>query len=148
VGGLAPIPKANCEPPRYIRELRGPTDGYQVGQEVRVDVLADVKAVDVTGVTKGRGFAGPIKRHHFSGQRATHGVKKVHRHAGGTGSSAYPSRVFKGKRMAGHYGHTRVTTRNLHVVSIDAQHHLLVVRGAVPGPNGGFVTIRETNKVQ
>jgi large subunit ribosomal protein L3 len=106
-----------------------------------------VAAVDVVGTSKGRGFAGVMKRHNFSGQRASHGVKKVHRHAGGTGMSAWPSRLFKGRRMAGQYGNARVTMRNLKVVRVDPEHHLLLVRGAVPGPNGGFVVVRETNKV-
>jgi len=89
--------KAGCEPMRYVREFRGSTDGYEVGQEVTVSVLEEVKRVDVTGTSKGRGFAGVMKRHNFHGQRATHGVKKVHRHAGGTGMSASPSRLFKGR---------------------------------------------------
>ena len=145
--GIQLPPKAGCEPKRFIRELRGSTDGYEVGQEVTVAALAEVRAVDVTGVSKGRGFAGVMKRHGFAGQRASHGVKKVHRHAGGTGMSATPSRLFKGRRMAGHYGSARVTTRNLKVVRVDPENHLLLIRGAVPGPNGGFLVIRETNKV-
>jgi large subunit ribosomal protein L3 len=88
-----------------------------------------------------------MKRHNFSGQRASHGVKKVHRHAGGTGMSASPSRVFKGRRMAGQYGHARVTVRNLKVYRVDEANNLLLVNGAVPGPNGGWLVIRETNKV-
>jgi len=139
--------KPSCEPQRFVRELRGSTDGYELGQEVSVDVLAEVISVDVTGTSKGRGFSGVMKRHNFSGQRATHGVKKVHRHAGGTGCSAYPGRLFKGKNMAGQYGNTRTTTRNLKVVKVDAENHLLLIRGAVPGPNGGYVMIRETNKL-
>ncbi len=100
------------------------------------------------GVRKGiGGTAGAMKRHNFHGQRASHGVKKCHRHLGGTGCSASPSRLFKGRRMAGHYGNARCTSRNLKVVQIDVENNLLVVRGAVPGPNGGFVMIRETNKV-
>ncbi len=109
--------------------------------------MAEVAAVDVTGISKGRGFAGVMKRHNFSGQRASHGVKKVHRHAGGTGLSATPSRLWKGRRMAGQYGNVKTTARNLKVVNIDTENHLLLVRGAVPGPNGGFLVIRETNKV-
>ena len=89
-----------------------------------------------------------MKRHNFAGQRASHGVKKVHRHPGGTGCSAFPSRTFKGKKMAGQYGNARVTDRNLKVVRVDADNNLLLVRGAVPGPNGGFVVIRETNMVK
>ena len=103
-------------------------------------------SVDVTGTSKGRGYAGVMKRHNFAGQRASHGVKKVHRHAGGTGMSAAPSRLFKGKRMAGQYGNATITTRNLKVAVVDQENNLLLVRGAVPGPNGGYVVIRETNK--
>jgi len=106
-----------------------------------------VAAVDVVGTSKGHGFAGVMKRHNFHGQRATHGVKKVHRHAGGTGCSAYPSRVMKGRRMPGQFGNTRTTARNLKVVKVDTENHLLVVRGAIPGPNGGYVLVRETNKL-
>ena len=139
--------KAGCEPKRFIRELRGPADGYEVGQEVTVEALEEVNAVDITGISKGRGFSGVMKRHGFAGQRASHGVKKVHRHAGGTGLSATPSRLWKGRRMAGQYGNVKTTARNLKVVNLDAENHLLLVRGAVPGPNGGFLVIRETNKV-
>ncbi len=145
--GVQVPPKAGCEPKRFVRELRGPVEGLEVGQEVTVESLADVKSVDVTGVSKGRGYAGVMRRHNFAGQRASHGVKKVHRHPGGTGMSADPSRTFKGTRMAGQYGNARVTMRNLKVVKIDAENHLLLVRGAVPGPDGGYLVIRETNKV-
>lgn len=145
--GVEILPKAGCEPKRFVREFRGSTKGYEVGQEVSVDVLEGVVAVDVVGTSKGRGFSGPMKRHNFAGQRASHGVKKVHRHAGGTGCSAWPSRMFKGKRMAGQYGNARTTTRNLKVVRIDPENNLVLVRGAVPGPRGGFVVIQETNKV-
>jgi large subunit ribosomal protein L3 len=145
--GVEAGPKADCEPKRFIREFRGSTDGFTVGQQVTVGELADVKSVDVIGISKGRGFSGPMKRHNFSGQRATHGVKKVHRHAGGTGCSASPSRLFKGKKMAGQYGNARTTARNLKIVRVDADNNLLIVRGAVPGPNGGYVVIRETNKL-
>jgi large subunit ribosomal protein L3 len=139
--------KPDCEPQRFIREFRGPVNGASVGDTLTVEQFAEVKSVDVTGVSKGRGFSGVMKRHNFAGQRASHGVKKCHRHGGSTGMSAYPSRVMKGKRMAGQYGNARITTRNLQVVSVDAENNLLLVRGAVPGPNGGFVSIRQTNKV-
>jgi large subunit ribosomal protein L3 len=145
--GVEAIAKADCEPKRFVRELRGSPDGYEVGQELKVDVFSEIKAVDIVGTSKGRGTAGPMKRHNFRGQRASHGVKKVHRHAGGTGCSATPSRLFKGKQMAGHYGNVRCTARNLKVVQIDVENNLLVVRGAVPGPNGGFVVIQQTNKL-
>jgi large subunit ribosomal protein L3 len=145
--GVQSLAKADCEPKKFVREIRGPVDAVEVGQRVTVESLAEVAAVDVTGVSKGRGYAGVMKRHNFAGQRASHGVKKVHRHAGGTGMSAWPSRLFKGRRMAGQYGNARSTSRNLKVVKVDAENNLLLVRGAVPGPSGGYVIIRETNKV-
>ena len=146
--GAELTPKPDCEPKRHVRELRGDTASYALGQIVNVDVLADVPAVDVTATCKGRGYSGVMKRHGFSGQRATHGVKKVHRHPGSTGRSAFPSRTFKGTRMAGQHGAVRTTTRNLKVVKVDAENHLLLIRGAVPGPNGGLVMVRESNKVR
>ncbi len=139
--------KADCEPKQFVREFRGSTEGYEVGQEVTVGSLAEIKSVDVIATSKGRGFSGVMKRHNFHGQRASHGVKKVHRHAGGTGCSAYPSRTFKGKRMPGQYGNAQITQRNLKVVSVDEENNLLVIRGAIPGPNGGLVVVRETNKL-
>jgi large subunit ribosomal protein L3 len=145
--GVEQVPKAACEPQRFVRELRGSIDGYQVGQELKVDVFSESKVVDVVGTSKGRGTAGAMKRHNFHGQRASHGVKKVHRHVGGYGGSADPSRVFKGRKMAGRYGNARSTVRNLKVVQVDVENNLLVVRGAVPGPDGGFVMIRQSNKL-
>jgi len=139
--------KAGCEPKRFVREIRGEPGGLGVGSRVDVNAFADVAAVDVVGTSKGRGFAGAMKRHNFSGQRATHGVKKCHRHMGGTGCSAYPSRLFKGKRMPGQYGNGRATTRNLKVVRVDSENNLLIVKGAVPGPSGGLLVISATNKL-
>src|SRR6056297_303189 len=144
--GAETVEKAGCEPQRFVREFRGETD-LTVGTQVTVAGLDGVAAVDVTSISKGRGFAGVMKRHNFQGQRASHGVKKVHRHAGGTGCSASPSRVFKGTRMAGQFGNTQITMRNLQLVRIDEENNLLLVRGSVPGPCGGFVTIRETNRL-
>jgi large subunit ribosomal protein L3 len=145
--GIAPVIKANSEPKRMIREFRVPIEGFEVGQELKVDLFQEVLAVDVIGTSKGRGTAGVMKRHNFRGQRASHGVKKCHRHLGGTGCSADPSRIPKGKKMAGQYGAGRCTVRNLKVVSVDPENNLLVVRGAVPGPIGGCVVIRPTNKL-
>ena len=145
--GLEPLVKANCEPQRFVREIRGPAGDLEVGAQVNVGAFAEVKSVDVTATSKGRGFSGAMKRHNFAGQRATHGVKKCHRALGGTGCSAYPSRLFKGTRMAGQYGNARTTVRNQQLVRIDADNGLLLIRGAVPGPNGGYVIIKETNKV-
>lgn len=146
--GVEVLAKAECEPKRFVREFRGDVAGAEVGQEVTVAAFDGVAAVDVIGASKGRGYAGVMKRHNFKGQRATHGVKKVHRHAGGTGTGGtYPGRTVKGSRMAGRYGGERVTVRNLKVVGIDAENNLLLVKGAVPGPNGGMLMVRETNKV-
>ncbi len=147
LSGVAPVKKADCEPQRFIRELRGPVSGVEVGAVVSASVLDGVKSVDVTGITKGCGYAGVMKRHNFKGQRATHGVKKVHRHGGGTSMNTYPGRTFRGKKMAGRYGNDKVTVRNLEVARIDAENNLVLVHGAVPGPAGGYVIVRETNKV-
>jgi large subunit ribosomal protein L3 len=145
--GVELAAKADCEPKRFVRELRGPIGELTVGAKVSVSVLDGVESVDITGICKGRGFAGAIKRHNFSGQRATHGVKKCHRALGGTGASAFPSRVIKGKRMPGQLGNARTTVRNQKVARVDVENNLVMVRGAVPGPNGGFVVIRKTNMV-
>jgi len=146
--GVQATPKPQCEPKRFVREFRGPAEGVELGQEVGIGVLAEVKAVDVVGTSRGRGYAGVMKRHNFHGQRASHGVKKVHRHTGGTGCSAYPSRVFKGLKMSGQYGNARITSRNLKVIKVDEENNVLLLNGAVPGPNGGYLIIRETNKVR
>lgn len=144
--GVAIAPKDGGEPKRFIKELRGQA-GLAVGAEVRASVLDGVKSVDVTGTSKGCGYSGWMKRHNFKGQRATHGVKKVHRHPGGTAAGTYPGRVRKGKKMAGHYGVDQVTMRNLTLVKIDLENNLILVHGPVPGPAGGYVVVRETNKV-
>ncbi|MGH7192833.1 MAG: 50S ribosomal protein L3 [Candidatus Saccharimonadales bacterium] len=146
-GGVELPDRAGCEPQRFIRELRGAVGEHAIGQQLSVAVFESVPSVDVTGTSKGRGTAGVMKRHNFSGQRASHGVKKVHRHAGSTGCNSFPHRVFKGRRMAGRYGDEKSTSRNLTVVRVDAENHLILVRGAVPGPNGGYVVIQQTNKL-
>ncbi len=151
--GVQPVAKPNTEPKRFIREFRTAVDGlpasqeFKVGQELKVDVFANVKAVDISGITKGRGTTGAMKRHNFAGQRATHGVKKVHRHVGSIGMNTDPHHVFKGHRMAGHYGTENVTIRNLLVARLDSENNLILVRGAIPGPIGGYVVIRQSNKV-
>jgi large subunit ribosomal protein L3 len=146
--GLSPLDKAGAEPKRVIREFRAPLEGVTVGQQFTVELFAGGGAVDVTGYTKGRGTAGVMVRHNFKGQRASHGVKKVHRHGGGTSMNTFPARVFKGKRMAGRLGNEKVTARNLKVVRVDAENNLLIVRGAVPGANGGHLFVRPTNVVR
>lgn len=147
--GVDVLPKAGCEPKRFIREFR--TDGedvsLEVGQSLDVEgVFGDVPFVDVIGTSKGRGFSGVMRRHNFSGQRASHGVKRVHRHGGSIGMSADPSRVLKGTRMGGQYGASQVTIRHLKVVRTDLENNMLLLNGAVPGPNGGYLVIRPTNK--
>ncbi len=140
--------KVNAEPKRYVREVRqpGPTEIAE-GATLTVDLFSGIGYVDVTGVSKGRGFAGVIKRHGFRGLRATHGVKRMHRHPGSSGPSADPSRTQKGIRKPGQFGNARATVRNLQVVKVDLSNNLLLLKGAVPGPNGGFLTIQQTNKV-
>lgn len=145
--GVELLPKAGCEPKKFVREISGPAGELAVGAQVKIDAFANVKSVDVTATSKGRGFSGAMRRHNFSGQRATHGVKKCHRALGGTGRSAFPSRVVKGARMPGQYGNAQTTTRNQLVVRVDAENNLILIRGSVPGPRNGFVIIRETNKL-
>ena len=140
------VQKADCEPKKFIREFRIPSEGFTVGQKLTVEVFDDVIAVDVTAISKGSGYTGAMKRHNFAGQRASHGVKKCHRHLGGTGCGAsFPARTPKGARMPGQYGADRVTVRNQKVVMIDKENNLLVIRGAVPGPKGGYVRVNPTN---
>ena len=119
------------------------TRQYEVGEMLDAPFIEVDGKVDVIGTSKGRGTAGVMKRHNFAGQRASHGVKKVHRHPGSTGMSADPARVIKGTRMAGRYGNARATVRNLRVVQYDADQGVLAVKGAVPGPNGGLVVVRK-----
>lgn len=149
--GVQLPPKPDCEPQRFIREFRLEKAGdWQVGAVLRAgEVFQDVPAVDVTGTSKGRGTAGAMKRHNFAGLGASHGVKKHHRAPGSVGSLASnrgSGRPKRGKRMAGRYGAERVTIRNLRIVRIDVENNLVLVEGAVPGPNGGLVSIRPTNK--
>jgi large subunit ribosomal protein L3 len=165
--GVRVPPKANCEPKRFIKEFRLDTTAVQtenglvaaklrddlavkVGDQLTVKVFEGIQAVDVTGWTKGRGFSGVMKRWGFSGLGASHGVKRHHRapgslsgHATDRGNSG---RMKKGKRMAGRYGNERVTIRNLAIVRLDEANNLLLVKGAVPGPNNGYVIVRPTKK--
>ena len=143
--------KVDAEPKRYVREIRQPgaaaLNGVAEGQTLTVEVFNEVPRVDVIGTSKGRGFTGVLKRHGFKGLRATHGVKRMHRHPGSSGPSADPAHTRKGIRKPGHHGHARITVRNLKVVRVDPTNNLLLVRGAVPGPNGGYLTVHQTNKV-
>ena len=141
--------KVQAEPKKFVREIRQDAAPYGVaeGQILTVEVFNATKNVDVVGISKGRGFTGVLKRHGFKGLRATHGVKRMHRHPGSSGPSADPSHTRKGIKKPGQHGNARVTVRNLTVVRVDAANNLLLVRGAVPGHNDGFVMIRQTNKV-
>ena len=138
---------ANVEPGVRLVELRlNDVSGYSVGDEINVSVLAKGEMVDVTGVSKGKGFAGGMKRHNFRGQGASQGNHKHHRAPGSVGACATPARVFKGTRMAGRMGAQRVTTLNLEVVEADVERNLLLIKGALPGPRGGVVVVRNAVK--
>lgn len=151
--GAAPLPKPDCEPQRYVREFRTePGDAArEVGQKLTVELFADITHVDVIGNIKGRGTAGVMKAFHFGGLPASHGVKRHHRAAGSVGSHGtdrgHSGKIKKGKRMTGRWGNERVTIRNLKVVRVDAENNVLLVHGAVPGPNGVYLMIRKTNKM-
>ena len=139
--------KASVEPKRKLAEFRVSDDAMiDVGSEILADHFVEGQRVDVTGTSIGKGFAGAMKRHNFSGLRASHGVSVSHRSHGSTGHSQDPGKVFKGKKMAGHMGDARVTTQNLTVVSTDPDRGLILVRGAVPGAKSGYVLVRDAVK--
>ena len=139
--------KASVSPAKFLKEFRlqDSAEATLVGEKVLVDQFSPSDLVDISGVSKGKGFAGVIKRHNFRGGAATHG-SMFHRAPGSIGASAFPSRVLKGMRAAGHMGQDNVTTKNLRVVRVDVEQNLLIVRGAVPGSNGGYVVIRKKEK--
>jgi len=136
--------RAGVPPTRVLREIRivAGEDGTNVGDKVLVDIFNEDDLIEVIGRSKGRGFAGFMKRHGFAGGRATHG-SMFHRAPGGIGASAYPSRVIKGTKMAGHMGDARKTIKNLRVAAVDTENNLLMIRGALPGPNGSYVLIKK-----
>ena len=139
--------KGNVAPKRTLREFRlENTDAYNVGDLIKADIFAVGDKVDVTGTSKGKGYAGAIKRWGLHRLKETHGTGPVARHAGSNGPISDPSRVFKGKRLPGHMGAEQVTVQNLMVAKIDAENNLIAVKGAVPGPNGGIVVIRDSMK--
>ena len=139
--------KANVAPKRTLREFRfDDIDAYNVGDLVKADVFAAGDKVDVTGTSKGKGYAGVIKRWNFQRLKESHGSGPVARHGGSIGSCSDPSRVYPGKKMAGHLGSERVTVQNLQVVKVDAENNLIAIKGAIPGPNGGTVVILDTVK--
>ena len=141
--------KANVAPMRVLREIRleESNDETKVGDRVLVDRFAPGELVDVTGVSKGKGFQGGVKRWHYRGGDATHG-SMFHRAPGGIGASSFPSRVWPGQHFPGHMGHERKTIKNLRVVKIDAEENLLLVRGAVPGPTGCYLLIRKSKRAK
>jgi large subunit ribosomal protein L3 len=139
--------KVDAAPRRHIVELRT-TDAseYELGSEVTVETFAPGQVIDVTGRTKGKGFAGVMKRHGFHGLRASHGVERKHRSPGSIGACATPGRVFKGVRMAGRMGSARYTVQNLTIQAIDPENNLILVKGAIPGPKGALVLVRSAAK--
>jgi large subunit ribosomal protein L3 len=141
--------KADLAPMRLLREIRleQSSDESKVGDRVLVDRFAPGELVDVTGVSKGKGFQGGVKRWHYRGGDATHG-SMFHRAPGGIGASSFPSRVWPGQHFAGHMGHERKTIKNLRVVKVDSEENLLLVRGAVPGPRGGYLLIRKSKRAK
>lgn len=139
--------KANVAPKRILKEFRfDDTNAYNVGDIIKADIFEAGNKVDVVGTSKGKGYAGVIKRWNFHRLKETHGTGPVARHGGSMGACSDPSRVWKGKKMAGHLGAERVTVQNLAVVKVDIENNLIAIKGAIPGPNGGTVVIKDTVK--
>lgn len=140
---LGHLSKTGVGPHRHLVELRiADASGFEVGQELKADLFEAGERADVVGTSKGKGFAGVMKRHGFHGAPASHGTERKHRTPGSIGAGTTPHHVFKGQKMAGRMGHDRVTVLNLEVVRVDPERNLILVRGAVPGPNGGVVVVR------
>lgn len=145
---LGHFAKNGVSPKQHLAEFHVPADSeLKAGDDVRSDIFQVGEMVDVSGTSKGRGFAGVIRRHHYSGGPGTHG-SNFHRRPGSIGQSAYPSEVIKGKGLPGHMGHERVTLQNLEVVDVNAEKCLILVRGAVPGADGGLLTVRHSVKTR
>lgn len=138
--------KAGVEPRKYLREIRYTESELEVGSELKVDIFRPGERVDVSGISRGLGFAGSMKRHHFSGANATHGQSDRWRAPGSLGMGSTPSRVFKGKKLPGRMGHDKVTSLNLEVVRVIEDENLILVKGTVPGSRGSLVKIRSTNR--
>ncbi len=136
--------KAGVSPKRYLREFKFENAGdYEPGQEIKADIFEEGDHVDVTGISKGKGFQGAIKRHGLRRGPMSHG-SRYHRHAGSNSAASDPSKVFKGKKMAGQMGNKKVTVQNLEIIRVDAENNLLLIKGAVPGPKKSMVTVKET----
>ena len=139
--------KADVAPKKVLREFRlSDISSVNVGDVIKADIFAVGDSVDVTGTSKGKGTAGAIKRWNFSRRKETHGTGPVARHAGSLGACSDPSRVYKGKKLAGHLGHEKVTVQNLSIVKIDVENNLIAIKGAIPGPKGSYVVIKDTCK--
>lgn len=139
--------KAKVSPARFLKEFRvEDSSAYELGQEISLDSFSAGDYVDVTGVSKGKGFAGAMKRWGFKGQRASHGAEKVHRKVGSIGNATYPGKVFKGKKMPGHMGNERVTIQNITVVAVRPEENLIMLKGAVPGHEKGLIIINKAVK--
>lgn len=144
---LGVLKKANVAPSKILREFRFEnTADYEIGKEIKADIFAESDIVDVSGTTRGRGFTGNIQRWNAHRLKMTHGVGPVHREVGSMGANSTPSRVFKNKKMPGHYGSESVTIQNLEIVKVDAERNILLVKGCLPGPKGSIVTIKEAVK--
>lgn len=140
---LGEFKKAGVSAKKYLAEIHS---DYEVGAEIKCDIFSEGEMVDVQGVTRGRGFTGAIQRWNQHRHPMTHGVSLVHRASGSMGANSTPSRVLKGKHLAGHYGHETVTIQNLEVVKVDTNRNVLLIKGAIPGPKGGLVTIKTAAK--
>ena len=139
--------KADVAPKRILKEFRfDDCSSYELGQVIKADIFENGNKVDVTGKSKGKGYAGVIKRWNFARLKESHGTGPNARHGGSMGACSSPSRIWKGKKMAGHLGAERVTVQNLTVVKVDAENNLLAIKGAVPGPNGGYVVVKDSVK--
>jgi large subunit ribosomal protein L3 len=139
--------KAGVKPLRFVKELRvDSVEGYELGQEIKIDALEGVGYVDIIGTSKGKGTAGVMKRHNFGGNRATHGVSRNHRLGGSIGQSSFPSKVLKGLKMAGRLGDSTVTVQNLKVVKVDVENNVMLIKGAVPGPKNGYLVVTPAKK--
>jgi large subunit ribosomal protein L3 len=144
---LGILKKANVPASKILREFKFENSSeYEIGKEIRADIFSENDIVDVTGTTRGRGFTGNIQRWNAQRLKMTHGTGPTHREVGSMSAHSNPSRVFKNKKMPGHYGHERVTIQNLEIVKIDSSRNIILVKGCVPGPKGSFVTIKEAVK--
>ena len=140
------LKKANLTAKKYLKEFKISAEGLNLGSEIKCDVFTAGEKVDVSGYSKGHGFSGNIQRWNAHRQEMTHGVGPVHREVGSMGANSTPSRVFKGKKMPGHYGHETITVQNLKVVRVDADRNIILVKGSIPGPNESIVTIKSAAK--